>query len=96
MPVASVAEPQNFMRDNANAAGTEMSMVMVTTKIVESGIDIPSVNTIVINRADKFGLAELYQLRGRVGRSNIQAYCFMIVPPPAAATRHQPTGTPKD
>jgi transcription-repair coupling factor (superfamily II helicase) len=61
--------------------------VMVTTKIVESGIDIPSVNTIIINRADKFGLAELYQLRGRVGRSNIQASCYMIVPPPAALSR---------
>lgn len=61
--------------------------VMVTTKIVESGLDIPSVNTIIINRADKFGLAELYQLRGRVGRSNIQAYCYMIVPPPSALSR---------
>jgi transcription-repair coupling factor (superfamily II helicase) len=61
--------------------------VLVTTKIVESGIDIPSVNTIIINRADKFGLAELYQLRGRVGRSNIQAYCYMIVPPPTALSR---------
>ncbi len=61
--------------------------VLVTTKIVESGLDIPSVNTIFINRADKFGLAELYQLRGRVGRSNIQAYCYMIVPPPASLSR---------
>ena len=61
--------------------------VLVATKIIESGIDIPSVNTIIINRADKFGLAELYQLRGRVGRSSTQAYCWMIVPAPNAMTR---------
>ncbi len=62
--------------------------ILVATKIIESGIDIPSVNTIMINRADKFGLAELYQLRGRVGRSNIQAYCYMVVPPPSNLTRN--------
>ncbi|HVK39834.1 MAG TPA: transcription-repair coupling factor [Candidatus Kapabacteria bacterium] len=61
--------------------------VLVATKIIESGIDIPSVNTIIVNRADKFGLAELYQLRGRVGRSNIQAYCYMVVPPPQTLSR---------
>jgi transcription-repair coupling factor (superfamily II helicase) len=61
--------------------------VLVATKIIESGIDIPAVNTIIVNRADKFGLAELYQLRGRVGRSNIQAYCYMVVPPPTALSR---------
>lgn len=55
--------------------------VLVCTKIIESGIDIPSVNTIIINRADHFGLAELYQLRGRVGRSNVQAYAYLLTPP---------------
>jgi transcription-repair coupling factor (superfamily II helicase) len=55
--------------------------VLICTKIIESGIDIPSVNTIIINRADKFGLAELYQLRGRVGRSNIQAFAYLLTPP---------------
>lgn len=55
--------------------------VLVCTKIIESGIDIPSVNTIMINRADRFGLAELYQLRGRVGRSNVQAYAYLLTPP---------------
>lgn len=55
--------------------------VLVATKIIESGLDIPNANTIFINRAQNFGLAELYQLRGRVGRSNIQAYCYLIVPP---------------
>lgn len=55
--------------------------VLVATKIIESGIDIPNANTIIINRANNFGLAELYQLRGRVGRTNKQAYCYLIIPP---------------
>ncbi len=54
--------------------------VLIATKIVESGLDIPNANTIIINRAHNFGLAELYQLRGRVGRSNSQAYCYLSVP----------------
>jgi transcription-repair coupling factor (superfamily II helicase) len=61
--------------------------VLVCTKIIESGIDIPSVNTIIINRADRFGMAELYQLRGRVGRSNIQAYAYLLTPPLSALPR---------
>ena len=55
--------------------------LLVCTKIIESGLDIPNVNTIIINRADRFGMAELYQLRGRVGRSNVQAYAYLLVPP---------------
>jgi transcription-repair coupling factor (superfamily II helicase) len=54
--------------------------VLLATKIIESGIDIPNANTIIINNAQNFGLAELYQLRGRVGRSNIQAYCHLLIP----------------
>jgi transcription-repair coupling factor (superfamily II helicase) len=52
--------------------------VLVATTIIENGIDIPNVNTMVVNDADKFGLAQLYQLRGRVGRSNHQAYCYLL------------------
>jgi transcription-repair coupling factor (superfamily II helicase) len=52
--------------------------VLVSTTIIENGIDIPNVNTIIVNDADKFGLAQLYQLRGRVGRSNHQAYAFLL------------------
>ncbi|MDD5504724.1 MAG: CarD family transcriptional regulator [Candidatus Omnitrophica bacterium] len=53
--------------------------VLVSTTIVESGIDIPNANTIIINNADKFGLADLYQLRGRVGRFNVKAFCLCLV-----------------
>lgn len=54
--------------------------VLVASTIIETGIDIPNANTIIINRADKFGLAQLHQLRGRVGRSHHQAYCYLFVP----------------
>ena len=54
--------------------------VLVSTTIVENGLDIPRANTILINRADRMGLAELYQLRGRVGRSNQRAYAYLLVP----------------
>ncbi len=54
--------------------------VLVSTSIIESGVDIPNVNTIIINHADHFGLSDLHQLRGRVGRSNRKAYCYLIAP----------------
>ena len=55
--------------------------VLLATTIIESGLDVPSVNTIIINRADKLGLAQLYQLRGRVGRSTRRAFAYLLVPP---------------
>ena len=54
--------------------------LLVTTSIIESGIDIPTANTIIINRADTYGLAQIHQLRGRVGRGNKRAYCYLIIP----------------
>jgi transcription-repair coupling factor (superfamily II helicase) len=60
--------------------------VLVTTAIIESGLDVPSANTILVNRADRFGLADLYQLRGRVGRSHRRAYCYLLTPPREAMT----------
>jgi transcription-repair coupling factor (superfamily II helicase) len=67
-----------FIRDEAD--------VLVSTTIIENGLDIPRANTILINRADRFGLAELYQLRGRVGRSNQRAYAYLLVPPGGTLT----------
>ncbi len=61
--------------------------VLVCTTIIETGIDIPNANTIIIERADKFGLAQLHQLRGRVGRSTRQAYAYLLTPHPKAMTR---------
>ena len=61
--------------------------VLVATTIVENGLDIPSANTILINRADRFGLSELYQLRGRVGRSNQRAYAYLLVPQDVVLTQ---------
>lgn len=60
--------------------------VLVCSTIIESGIDIPTANTIIINRADKFGIAQLHQLRGRVGRSHHQAYAYLLTPPRESMT----------
>ena len=64
-----------FVRNDAN--------VLISTTIVENGLDIPRANTIVVNRAERLGLSELYQLRGRVGRSDERAYAYLLVPPEA-------------
>ncbi|SFN10397.1 transcription-repair coupling factor (superfamily II helicase) [Formivibrio citricus] len=60
--------------------------ILLCTTIIETGIDVPNANTILMNRADKFGLAQLHQMRGRVGRSHHQAYCYLLVNEPEALT----------
>ncbi len=70
-------ELENVMLDFSN----HQYDILVCTTIIESGLDIPNVNTIIINEADKLGLAQLYQLRGRVGRSDVQAYAYCLVRP---------------
>src|SRR5439155_12928092 len=54
--------------------------VLVATTIIENGLDIPLANTLIVNRADRYGLSQLYQLRGRVGRSNRRAYAYLLIP----------------
>ncbi len=61
--------------------------VLVCTTIIENGIDVPTANTIIVNRADKFGLAQLHQLRGRVGRSHHRAYAYLVIPDQRSMTR---------
>ena len=60
--------------------------VLVSTNIIESGLDIPNANTILINNAHHFGLSDLHQMRGRVGRSNRKAFCYLLTPPPSVLT----------
>ena len=60
--------------------------ILLSTTIVESGVDMPNVNTIIINNAQNFGLSELHQLRGRVGRSARKAFCYLLVPPEVPLT----------
>ena len=55
--------------------------LLLSTQIIESGLDIPSANTIIIHRADRYGLAQLHQLRGRIGRSKLRGYCYLLLPP---------------
>ena len=69
--------------------------VLLCSTIIETGIDIPSANTIVIHRADRFGLAQLHQLRGRVGRSHHQAYAYLLTPP-AEGHRRDPLSAPRE
>jgi transcription-repair coupling factor (superfamily II helicase) len=64
--------------------------VLVCSSIIENGLDVPNANTLIVDRADRFGLAQLYQIRGRVGRSNRRAYCYLILPEePTEEARHR-------
>ncbi|AWW46127.1 transcription-repair coupling factor [Polynucleobacter paneuropaeus] len=66
---------------------TQRTNILLCTTIIETGIDVPTANTIIMHRADKFGLAQLHQLRGRVGRSHHQAYAYLMVPDPEALSK---------
>ena len=83
-------QPEKLERTIIDFANHDYDILLATT-IIENGIDMPNVNTIIINNAHKFGLSELHQLRGRVGRSSRKAFCYMLVPPgkplPTAAHR---------
>ena len=78
--------PEHHLEDVITKFINKEYTLLLTTTIIESGLDIPSANTIIINNADKFGLAELYQLRGRVGRSDEQAYAYLLVQEEAMMT----------
>lgn len=89
--VQNLAPQARIAVAHGQMAGTELEGIMVafvnnkidvliSTTIIESGLDIPSANTIIINRADRLGLAEIYQLRGRVGRSSAQSFAYLLVP----------------
>jgi len=90
-PDMSIAVAHGQMRETAleqvmSAFYHQRHNVLLCTTIIETGIDIPNANTIIIERADKFGLAQLHQLRGRVGRSHHQAYAYLLTPPRPAIT----------
>ncbi len=76
-------ELENVMRDFIE----NRINLLVCSAIIESGLDIPNANTMIINRADHFGLAQLYQLRGRVGRSRRRAYVYLLIPGEHIITR---------
>jgi len=91
VPGARVAVAHGRMREEALDGVVSRFVdggldVLVCTSIIESGLDIPAANTIIVNRADRFGLADLYQLRGRVGRSGLRAFAYLLVPGEEALT----------
>ena len=92
LPQASIATGHGQMRERELEQVMQnfyhqRTSVLVCTTIIETGIDIPNANTIIIDRADKLGLAQIHQLRGRVGRSHHQAYAYLLTPHPKALTR---------
>ncbi len=91
LPDLSIAVAHGQMRERAleqvmSAFYHQRHHILLCSTIIETGIDIPNANTIIIERADKFGLAQLHQLRGRVGRSHHQAYAYLLCPPRSAVT----------
>ena len=91
LPEARIAVAHGQMRERELEAVMrdfyhQRSNVLLCSTIIETGIDVPTANTILIHRADRFGLAQLHQLRGRVGRSHHQAYAYLLTPPEEALT----------
>ncbi|GAB5449965.1 MAG: transcription-repair coupling factor [Halioglobus sp.] len=91
LPDISIAVAHGQMRESEleqvmSAFYHQRHHILLCTTIIETGIDIPNANTIIIERADRFGLAQLHQLRGRVGRSHHQAYAYLLTPPRSALT----------
>lgn len=84
MLVAHGQMPVSRLEDVMNEFADGNADLLLSTTIIESGIDMPSVNTMIIHRADMFGLAQLYQLKGRIGRSKLRGYCYFTVPPKRA------------
>jgi len=78
--------PARALEDVMGAFLEKRFDILLSTNIVESGLDIPNANTMVVHRADMFGLAQLYQLRGRIGRGKVRAYCYLTVPPGRVVT----------
>ena len=97
IPEATIAEVHGQMNEHELEEKMvsfidKKTQVLVTTSIIESGLDIPSANTLIVERADRFGLSQLHQLRGRVGRGTHRAYCYLLVPedrPIASDARHR-------
>ncbi|MBE8162788.1 MAG: transcription-repair coupling factor [Bdellovibrionaceae bacterium] len=86
VPTAKVAFahgqlPENQLEQSMLDFANKKTDILVCTTIIESGLDIPNANTLIINNAHLFGLSQLYQIRGRVGRSNHRAYCYLLIPP---------------
>jgi transcription-repair coupling factor (superfamily II helicase) len=79
--VAHGQMPAGELEDIMTAFYDRQYDVLISTTIIESGLDIPTANTLVVHRADLFGLAQLYQIRGRIGRSKIRAYAYLTIPP---------------
>jgi len=77
--VAHGQMPPRALEDVMNQFYAQEKDILLSTQIIESGLDIPTVNTMIVHRADMFGLAQLYQLRGRIGRSKLRAYCYLTL-----------------
>ncbi|HCX59599.1 MAG TPA: transcription-repair coupling factor, partial [Candidatus Cloacimonas sp.] len=81
--------PEHHLEEVMKAFVDREFQVLISTTIIENGIDIPNANTILIDRADTFGLAQIYQMRGRVGRSNRRAYAYLLIPKGTTAVARQ-------